>query len=45
VLLQVQIELNFKKKVAGQINIDLEFSYYVKDKLNTTTKRVFDGKI
>ena len=42
---EVQIELNFKKKVAGQINIDLEFSYYVKDKLNTTTKRVFDGKI
>ena len=42
---EVQIELNFKKKIPGQINIDLEFSYYVKDKLNTTTKRVFDGKI
>ena len=42
---EVQIELNFKKKVTGNINVDLEFSYYVKDKLNTTTKRVFDGKV
>ena len=42
---EVQIELNFKKKVTGTVNVDLEFSYFVKDKLNTTTKRVFDGKI
>lgn len=42
---EVQIELNFKKKVTGLVNVDLEFSYFVKDKLNTTTKRVFDGKV
>mgnify|MGYP006091942827 CR=1 FL=1 len=42
---EVQIELNFKKKVTGLVSVDLEFSYFVKDKLNTTTKRVFDGKV
>lgn len=44
---EVQIELNFKKKITGPITIDLEFSYHVKEKLNTTTttKRVFNGNI
>ena len=36
---EVQIELNFKKKITGPITIDLEFSYHVKEKLTTTTKK------
>ena len=42
---EVQFILNLAKKTGGLVTVDLEFSYFVKDKLNTTTKRVFDEKI
>jgi hypothetical protein len=42
---EVQFVLNLAKKAGGFVTVDLEFSYFVKDKLNTTTKRVFEEKI
>ncbi len=42
---EVQFVLNLVKKAGGFVTVDLEFSYFVKDKLNTTTKRVFEEKI
>ncbi|SVC20992.1 uncharacterized protein METZ01_LOCUS273846 [marine metagenome] len=42
---EVQFVLNLAKKVGGFVTVDLEFSYFVKDKINTTTKRVFEEKI
>ena len=42
---EVQFVLNLVKKVGGFVTVDLEFSYFVKDKINTTTKRVFEEKI
>jgi hypothetical protein len=42
---EVQYVLNLAKKTGGFVTVDLEFSYFVKDKLNTTTKRVFEEKI
>ena len=42
---EVQLSLTLKKKASALTTVDLEFSYFVGSKINTTTKRIFEDKI
>ena len=42
---EIKFDMTFKIKQKGLAAIDIELNYFVKDKSNKTTSRVFDGQL